>query len=214
MTQVSMIKVNKKAKKVYRQEVLHRGLFGVLLVVALAVGVVAGGFFFPAVRTASSLEPDTPGDRSAISAAERSADQQSDETEATFLSVDASPPPAAEAPVPAPVEEQPATTITETTDPADISMIILNGSGIDGEAGRFAEYAEGKGVSVVGTANARQWDHEETEIYFSEDNAEKAKLVMELLGKQYPWIMYTEALDGRDADIVIVLGTTSPLQGS
>jgi len=89
------------------------------------------------------------------------------------------------------------------------SIEILNGSGIEGEAGRTQELLKGAGYNIVSTDNADNYDYGETVIRAGSSINEKwLDALRKKLGNKYSVQSKTENLNASDsdADVVVIVG--------
>lgn len=74
-------------------------------------------------------------------------------------------------PTPTPtVAPMPTATPTPAVDKTKVSIQVLNGSGIAGEANKMKTLLEEKGYTVEGTGNAKSYEYKQTEIQVTADN--------------------------------------------
>ncbi|MCR4326309.1 MAG: LytR C-terminal domain-containing protein [Candidatus Roizmanbacteria bacterium] len=119
-------------------------------------------------------------------------------------------------PTTTPTEESTDTTKEPTSTPTPkeakknaYSIEILNGSGIEGEAGRAQELLEGADYDVQSTDNADNYDYGETVIRAGRTVDEKwLEGLREELGTKYSVQSETETLNASDsdADVVVIIG--------
>ena len=86
---------------------------------------------------------------------------------------------------------------------------ILNGSGIEGEAGRAQELLKSAEFNVIGTDNAKTYDYEETVIQAGDDVSEKwLDELKNELSKKYKLQSSVDKLDTEtDAQVVVIVGS-------
>lgn len=102
----------------------------------------------------------------------------------------------------------PSPTPESTLDKAEITIRVLNGSGVAGRAGEAAGVLEDAGYIDVDTGNADSFDYEETVIQIKTDKDEYIDLIVEDLEGSYTIQENTEELDeDSDFDVVIIVGT-------
>lgn len=108
---------------------------------------------------------------------------------------------------PTPDTEQPTPTPEENVEKDAFSIEIQNGSGIAGEAGRAQELLEGDDFKVTGTANADNYDYEETVIQAGDDvpDAWIDELIASL-EKNYTVQTRIDDKGDSDADVVVIVG--------
>lgn len=95
-----------------------------------------------------------------------------------------------------------------TLDKENLTIRVLNGSGVAGRAGGAAEVLEDAGYIDVDTGNADSFDYEETVIQIKSDKNEYIDLLVEDLEGSYVVAGETEELDeDSDFDVVIIVGT-------
>ena len=108
------------------------------------------------------------------------------------------------------VEETPTATPTpEEVAKDEYKIIVQNGSGIEGEAGRAEELLNDAGFDVIETANADNYDYEESVILASSDVSEEwiDELKKELETKYSVKASVEELTDSSDADVIVVVGS-------
>lgn len=108
---------------------------------------------------------------------------------------------------------------TDTTKvPADVKVVVLNGSGLTGVARSTSDTIEGKGYDMLEPDNAAAGRVETTTVYFSEGYEADAGAIAELLGKTSDAVAPkpTQSLGkGSDtANVVVVLGKDTAPAGS
>jgi len=86
---------------------------------------------------------------------------------------------------------------------------ILNGSGIEGEAGRAEELLKSAEFNVIGTDNADNYDYEETVIQAGDDVSEKwLDELKNELSKKYKLQSSVDKLSTEtDAQVVVIVGS-------
>jgi len=112
-------------------------------------------------------------------------------------------------PTPAPIVED-----TSTPEPvvelerSDLSIQVLNGSGISGKAGEVKDVLEELGYENVDAGNADSYDFEEMVISIKEESEDYVDMLVEDLSDDYTVADDTEELDeDSDFDVVITVGT-------
>lgn len=107
------------------------------------------------------------------------------------------------------VEEKSTTKNEESTEAelarAKYSILIQNGSGTAGAAGRLADILGDLGYKIAGTENADNFEYLETEINVSSENAALLKLLEGDLKDEYVIGNTSTTYDG-DADAVVIIG--------
>lgn len=88
---------------------------------------------------------------------------------------------------------------------ADYSILIQNGSGTAGEAGRLADILRDLGYTVSGTENADNFDYTETEIHVGNNNTTLLNLLEGDLEDEYTIGDTSTDYDGDD-DAVVIIG--------
>lgn len=113
-------------------------------------------------------------------------------------------------PTPTPIaEETPTPTPAPEIERGDLSLQVLNGSGISGKAGEVKAVLEELGYDDVDTGNADSYDFEETVISLKEGVEEYLDMLIEDLSEDYTVSEDTEKLDeDSDFDVVITVGTS------
>jgi len=160
-----------------------------------------------------------PADVSAV--AEQSADEPTPTTEAPAASGDA------RVDEPAPTTEAPAPTTTEdlfpepTYAPNEVKVLVANGSGVSGAAGKVTDMLSPLGWAMESPANADKTSA--SGIYYKTGYAHNARLIQDHFGEdpsilsQFPasgLSVPDSSLDRVDnADIVIILGSDLAIQG-
>jgi len=84
-----------------------------------------------------------------------------------------------------------------------IKIEVLNGSGVNGLAGRVASMLEKKGFDVIEVGNADGMEYSNTHVYDRKGNAEKAQKVVEAIDVN---TFKVDINDNNDADVTIILG--------
>lgn len=90
---------------------------------------------------------------------------------------------------------------------ADITIEVLNGSGVAGEAAKMREFLEGKGYDVGRAGNANKTDYVETEIHVKSDKEQYLSLLQGDIGEGYT--VGSSAADlsaGSDYDAQVIVG--------
>ena len=106
-------------------------------------------------------------------------------------------------------ESEEPTPTEEEVQRSQYKIEVLNGSGIEGEAGRAEALLKSAEFDVVGTGNAENYDYEETVIQAGDDvsSAWLDELKKELSTK-YSVKSSAEKLDTEtDADVVVIVGS-------
>lgn len=105
-------------------------------------------------------------------------------------------------------------TPTETPTPEEVKkdefkIVIQNGSGIAGEAGRAQTLLEDEEFVVDSVANADNYDYEETVIQTKEDVSEAwVDELMKALEKKYTVKSKPEQLDAdSESDVIVIVGS-------
>lgn len=86
----------------------------------------------------------------------------------------------------------------------DVSVRVLNGSGVEGAAGDIVETIEGLGYSSVSAGNADNFDYEDTVVRYKGDYDEFADEIVEALDGYT--VVKEELEDDSEYDIVVVVG--------
>lgn len=86
------------------------------------------------------------------------------------------------------------------------SILVQNGSGTAGSAGRLADILGDLGYTISGTENADNFDYETTEIHVTSDSNSLLKLLEGDIGDEYT-ISNTSSDYGGNDDAVIIIGT-------
>lgn len=112
-------------------------------------------------------------------------------------------------PIPAVVSDTAATTtdtiIKTPQNKAEITVSILNGSGITGYAGKIANILKEGGYTSVTTGNADSFDYNDATIRYSDGFKETAENIEKLLGAEYEKYVL-EKDDNQDNAIIVILG--------
>lgn len=105
--------------------------------------------------------------------------------------------------------EEPTPTVEEVKNNA-YKIEILNGSGIEGEAGRAQELLKSAEFNVIGTDNADNYDYEETVIQAGDDVSEKwLDELKNELSKKYKVQSSVDKLGAEtDAQVVVIIGSS------
>lgn len=88
-------------------------------------------------------------------------------------------------PTPTPAPTPTPTPDVSVLDKKTLTIQVLNGSGISGEAGKMKTLLEEKGYTVEDTGNAPAYDYETTEIQVKEDKQEFLSLLTQDLKESY-----------------------------
>lgn len=112
-------------------------------------------------------------------------------------------------PTPSPeVSPEPSPTPLVELDRSDITVQVLNGSGVSGAASKAKDYLEDLGYSVSNIGNADSSDFESTQISLKADAEKYESLLRSDLEEEYTVSSNVEALDeDSDYDVVITLGS-------
>ena len=87
--------------------------------------------------------------------------------------------------------------------PEEVSVEILNGSGISGVAASLAEALAAEGFNVVRTGNADHFDYARTEVIASGDALTKARAVL----LSVPGAVVRHSPDPEaDVDVTVIVG--------
>jgi len=88
-------------------------------------------------------------------------------------------------------------------------IIVSNGNGIAGSAGKIRDYLKSYGFKILGLSNADGYNYEKTVIYYIKDNKEKADQVAIVFSsyemEEVPLGTF-EKTYGKDTDIVVIVG--------
>lgn len=110
-------------------------------------------------------------------------------------------------PTPTPEVTEPTPTPAAELDRSELSIQVLNGSGVTGAAKTAQEYLEGLGYSVDAVGNADESDLETTQVAIKSEKEEFSDLVKEDLSEQYTVDEEVGELDEDSTyDVVITLG--------
>lgn len=110
---------------------------------------------------------------------------------------------------PAPTE-QPTPTPSPELNREEVSIKVLNGTGIAGVAGRAKTFLENLGYPEIKTGNADSYEYQKTEISIKEEKTEYLDLIIEDLGEDYPASSDSSTLEEDSLfDIVITIGKES-----
>lgn len=98
-------------------------------------------------------------------------------------------------------------TPTVELDRTEVSIKILNGTGIPGAAGEMAEVLEAAGWQGIKTGNADSYDYEQSVIQIKESKKDYLSLLVADLSSDYSISEETEVLAAdADFDVLITLG--------
>lgn len=90
--------------------------------------------------------------------------------------------------------------------PADqITVRVLNGSGISGEAGRAGNLLEQNGLTVTAETNADRFDYDRTLIYYTTGKGAEAVKVKEALASRYNAQLVPRAYPAGQSEVVVVV---------
>jgi hypothetical protein len=112
-----------------------------------------------------------------------------------------------------PTVAPPTTTDTGPRDPAEITVLVANGSGVSGAASEFTDTLNGAGYVTAEAANADQSDYSTTVVYYVGEEQAEAEGVATALGldpsavEPMPDPPPTEDGDLRGATVLVVVGT-------
>ena len=96
------------------------------------------------------------------------------------------------------------TTSSSSIDREDITLTVLNGSGIAGAAGKIGNYLEGLGYSVASTGNADSFDYEDITINVKKGNTALLNQLKKDLAGQGTVADTSETFTGSsDAQVII-----------
>lgn len=100
-------------------------------------------------------------------------------------------------------EESPATDL----DRSEVSVRVLNGSGVSGKAASVRDFLEELGWTVDSIGNADADDYATTEVRYKEEFEDFADLIVEDLSSDYDASASTDTLDSTaSADIEVIVG--------
>lgn len=101
------------------------------------------------------------------------------------------------------VEESPATDL----DRSEVSVRVLNGSGVSGKAASVRDFLEELGWTVDSIGNADADDYGTTEVRFKSEFSDFADLIVDDLSSDYDASTSTDELDASaSADIEVIVG--------
>lgn len=90
---------------------------------------------------------------------------------------------------------------------ADITIEVLNGSGVAGAAAKMQEFLKGKGYDVGRAGNADKTDYKETEIHVKSDKKQYLSLLGDDLAEGYTvGTAAADLVDDSDFDAQIIVG--------
>lgn len=93
-------------------------------------------------------------------------------------------------------------------DRSEVSVRVLNGSGVTGKAASVRDFLEELGWTVDSIGNADGSDFESTEVRFKADSSDFADLIVEDLSSDYDASTSSDSLEASDsADIEVIVGT-------
>lgn len=96
-----------------------------------------------------------------------------------------------------------------TVERQDISIQVLNGSGIAGEAGKVADFLKEKGYTEVTTGNADTYDFTDVTIRAGAENKKLAEQIKADLASDYT-VVKVETADIKEAvDVVVIIGKSA-----
>ncbi len=114
-------------------------------------------------------------------------------------------------PTPIPEEEMIPTmepTPTPDLDRADLSIDVLNGSGVPGAAGDAEDFLLDLGYEEITTGNADSYDYQQTEVSIKESKDEYLQMLLTDLSSEYTVSSESAYLDeDYDYDVQIIVGT-------
>jgi hypothetical protein len=89
-------------------------------------------------------------------------------------------------------------------DPADVSVTVRNGAGIEGVAAEAAELLTGAGFTVGEVGNADQFVYEETLVVYSGDDRSGADLIASQLDRGR--VVQSRGMYSFNTDVLVVVG--------
>ncbi len=110
-------------------------------------------------------------------------------------------------PTPSPTSTPTPTPTPVALNRADITIEVLNGSGVAGEAAKMREFLEGKGYDVGRAGNADTTDYKETEIHVKSDKKQYVSLLQDDIAEGYTvGSSAADLSDGSDYDAQVIVG--------
>ncbi len=90
----------------------------------------------------------------------------------------------------------------------DVTVKVLNGSGVTGKAATVKDFLEGLGWKVSSIGNADNSDYATTQVEFKSDSAKYKDLMINDLSSKYSASASTKSLESSSsADLVVIVGT-------
>lgn len=102
-------------------------------------------------------------------------------------------------------EASPSSQVTEI-DKTEVSIRVLNGSGIPGEAGKAADLIKADGFTTVTTGNADSYDYEETEVSVKDGQELLFELVRDALSQTYTVTRGKDLATSARTDVEVIVG--------
>lgn len=110
-------------------------------------------------------------------------------------------------PTPTPTSTPTPTPTPAVPNRADITIEVLNGSGVGGAAAKMQEFLEGKGYDVGRAGNADSSDYEETEIHVKSQSQEFLSLLEDDISEGYTvGSASADLADNSDFDAQVIVG--------
>lgn len=110
-------------------------------------------------------------------------------------------------PTPTPSSAPSPTPTPVTPNRADITIEVLNGSGVAGAAAKMQEFLEGKGYDVGRAGNAGKTDYKETEIHVKSDKESYISLLKGDISEGYTvGTAAADLADDSDYDAQVIVG--------
>jgi hypothetical protein len=101
------------------------------------------------------------------------------------------------------------TTTTPPRDPAMVRVLVANGSGVQGAAGRVQGQLAERNYNVLAAVNARMSNLDATTVYFSEGSESEAAALaagFEPAAAVEPMPEERPVTDDREVDVIVVVG--------
>lgn len=107
----------------------------------------------------------------------------------------------------------PEPTVAETVAKESGTILVENGSGTAGAAGKVAKVLKDDGFSRVTTGNANDFSFKNITIQYKKEAKQLASLVEKTLQASYPIEEVTEADTDQQADILVIVGKVEADEG-
>lgn len=100
-------------------------------------------------------------------------------------------------------------TTVDLSDPAALKVLVLNGGGAKGSAGKAQTYLKEKGYVLTDASNASVFTYKDVTVFYADEkNKADAEKLQEVLGEEYKTVEVNpaESADEKKSDIVVIIG--------